>query len=200
MRRLAEDDDDALAELMARWQGPLQRFVLRSVRDEGLAEELAQETFWRIWRARRDYRSQGHFSAWMYRIAARLCLDHHRRRVRRPVLVDEQTAVQVSAPPADHADRDARDAELMGRLDRALAGLPIRQRLALELNRMEDMNYRQIAEILDCSVGSVEQLVFRARRSLREALADILPGRRPATAEDPETSQLRKNTRKRAFQ
>jgi RNA polymerase sigma-70 factor (ECF subfamily) len=200
MRRLAADDDDALAELMTRWQAPLQRFVLRNVRDEGLAEEIAQETFWRVWRARREYHGEGHFSAWMYRIAARLCLDHHRRRVRRPVLIDEQAALQVSAPPGDHADRFARDAELMDRLETAMGALPLRQRVALELNRMEDMNYLRIAETLGCSVGSVEQLVFRARRTLKEALADILPGRRAATPEGKKPPELRKNSRKRAFQ
>jgi RNA polymerase sigma-70 factor (ECF subfamily) len=179
MRRLAAGQDEALAALMTRWQAAAYRFILRGVRDEGLAEELTQETFWRVWRARREYRPEARFSAWMFRIAAHLCLDHHRRRARRPVLLGEESAAQMPAPPGDQADSAAREAELILRLDAALALLPLRQRLAFEMNRLEEMNYRRIAESLGCSLGSVEQLIFRARRALREALADDLPGPPP---------------------
>jgi len=179
MRRAAADEEAALAEIMARWQAPLHRFILRGVRDEGLAEELTQETFWLIWRARGRYQPDGRFSAWLYRIAGRLCLDHHRRRARRPLLLltppDQSPAAERAAPPADDADAAAREAELASRLDRALAALPLRQRLAFEMNRLDDMSYREIAETLGCSRGSVEQLIFRARRTLHEALREEPP-------------------------
>ena len=170
MARLAGDDSAALERLMARWQSPLFRFIVRGVRDEGVAEELTQETFWRLWRARAQYVAGGKFSTWLFRIASRLCLDHYRRASRRPQLVNEEAIPPTAAPLSDRADRAAREAELTETLERALAGLPVNQRLALELSRFEGMSYKEIAETLDCSLGSVEQLIYRARRRLRREL------------------------------
>ena len=175
MRRVAEDSTQALGELMAHWQPVVYRFIMRGVRDAGVAEELTQETFWRLWRARVDYRPGGRFSSWIFRIATRLCLDHYRSCKRRPMLVDEEAARQACAPQRDHADRGACEAELAAALDRALGLLPLNQRLALEMNHLEVMTYREIADALGCTVGSVEQLIFRARKRLRVELADFLP-------------------------
>ncbi len=170
MAQLARDDSSALERLMARWQSPLFRFIVRGVRDEGAAEELTQETFWRLWRARTQYVAGGKFTTWLFRIASRLCLDHYRRTARRPQLVNEEAIPPTAAPVGDRADRAAREAELSETLERALAGLPVNQCLALELSRFKGMSYKEIAQTLDCSLGSVEQLIYRARRQLRREL------------------------------
>jgi RNA polymerase sigma-70 factor (ECF subfamily) len=174
MRRVSEDSTEALEALMERWQRPVYRFAWRGIHDEGAAEEITQETFWRLWRARRQYRPGGTFSSWLFRIAARLCLDHQRSRSRRPLVQNEEAILAVPAPARDHADRPAREAEMAAALERALGRLPLNQRLALELNRFEALSTRQIAEALGCSVGSVEQLIYRARRRLRQELAEYL--------------------------
>ncbi|MCL5270395.1 MAG: RNA polymerase sigma factor, partial [bacterium] len=176
MARLAEDQPAALEELMQRWQTPLFRFIQRAVRDADVAEELTQDTFLRLWRARGQYRPGGRFASWLFRIASRLCLDHYRRQSRRPTLVGDDDFPPVSAPADDRPDRGVREAELIATLDAALGRLPLNQRLALEMVCFEEMSYREIAEALDCSVGAVEQLIFRARRALRERLGDYLAG------------------------
>ncbi len=177
MGLLAEDRDEALAELMTRWQGRLFSFIMRGVRDAGVAEEITQETFWRLWRGRAQYQAGGKFSSWLFRIASRLCLDHYRRQSRSPKLVEASETLQIAAPPADRADRAVRESELNETLNRALTTLPLNQRLALEMVTFEMMSYKEIALALDCSVGAVEQLIFRARRALRVSLADYLPSR-----------------------
>lgn len=175
MRRLAEDSTAALEELMRRWQAAVQRLVMRSVRDAGAAEEITQETFFRLWRARTQYQFTGKFSTWLFRIAVRLSLDHHRSRARRPSLVEDEGIEMVAATsPTLRPDRGLYEEELATSLDRALAQLPLNQRLALEMNRFEDMSYAEVAQTLECSVGAVEQLIFRARKRLRELLKDHL--------------------------
>ncbi len=175
MERLARDDQSALAELMERWQRPIFRFVYRQLGESEAAEELTQEAFWRIWRARAAYRPEGKFSAFLFRTAARLCMDHYRRRPRRPIQDSERALEVAPAAIGFSADDAACEHQLAEALERALAGLPEKQRLALQLGRFEGRNYQEIAEILECSVGAVEQLIFRARARLRLALADFLP-------------------------
>lgn len=174
MARVAADDEGALAELMTRWQRPIYRFVYRGVRDADTAEELAQETFWRLWRARATYRPEGKFSAFLFRTAARLCLDHYRRRPR-PAIDDSETALAMApAPVGFQPDDQARQGQLAEALERSLDQLPVNQRLAMQMGRLEGMSYQEIASVLGCSVGAVEQLIFRARASLRVALSEFL--------------------------
>ncbi|MCE5231098.1 RNA polymerase sigma factor [bacterium] len=177
MARVAADDESALGELMLRWQRPIHRFVYRGVRDADIAEEIAQETFWRVWRARSNYRPEGKFSAFLFRTAARLCLDHYRRRPR-PAIDDSETALALApAPIAFQPDDQARRKQLAEALESSLAKLPINQRMAMQLGRLEGMSYQEIASILGCSVGAVEQLIFRARAALRVSLGEFInPG------------------------
>lgn len=174
MRLLAQDSTEALEELMRRWQGAVQRLVMRSVRDAGVAEEITQETFFRLWRARAQYQFTGKFSTWLFRIAVRLSLDHHRSRARRPALVEDEGIEMVPASTSLRPDRSVIEEEMVQAVDRAMAQLPLNQRLALEMNRFEEMSYAEVAQALECSVGAVEQLIFRARKRLRELLKDTL--------------------------
>lgn len=176
MALAARDQTEALNQLMLRWQARIFHFIRKSVRDADVAEELTQETFWRVWQARRKYRAGGTFSAWLFRIASRLCLDHFRKEGRRPDLIGSDDPPDSVAPARDDPAEAARARELAEAIDRAMAQLPLNQRLALEMVRYEGLSYREAAEALECSVGAVEQLLFRARQKLRVALAEYLPG------------------------
>ena len=175
MRQVVEGSSEALDKLVERWQKSVYSFVYRGVRNADDAEELTQETFWRLWRAREQYQSDGRFTAWLFRIASRLCIDHYRRQSRRPTLVSSEHPHFITASAQERPDQDMVHTELAQALDDAIAQLPVNQRLALQMNRFEGLSYREIAEALDCSLGSVEQLIYRARRRLRRDLACYLP-------------------------
>jgi RNA polymerase sigma-70 factor, ECF subfamily len=183
MGLVARDQSEALNQLMLRWQGRIFHFIQKGVRDADIAEELTQETFWRLWQARGKYKPGGTFASWLFRIASRLCLDHYRRQSRRPQLMGSDEPPDAVAPPRDNPHEAARGSELAGALDRAIAQLPENQRLALELIRLEGLSYREAAEALECSVGAVEQLLYRARQQLKTALGDFLPGMKSPSKE-----------------
>jgi RNA polymerase sigma-70 factor, ECF subfamily len=175
MALAARDQTEALNQLMLRWQGRIFHFIRKGVRDAEVAEELTQETFWRVWQYRGKYKPGGTFSAWLFRIASRLCLDHYRKQSRRPSLIGTDDPPDTVAPPRDDPREAARGAELEGAIEAAMAKLPVNQRLAIEMIRFEGLSYKEAAEALECSVGAVEQLLYRGRQQLRAALEDYLP-------------------------
>jgi RNA polymerase sigma-70 factor (ECF subfamily) len=178
MALVARDQTEALNQLMLRWQDRIFHFIRKGVRDADVAEELAQETFWRVWQSRRKYEPSGTFSAWLFRIASRLCLDHYRKQSRRPDLIGSDDPPDGVAPARDDPAGAARANELAGAIDEAMAQLPVNQRLAMEMVRYEGLSYKEAAEALECSVGAVEQLLYRARQQLKVALAEYLPSDR----------------------
>lgn len=176
MALAARDQTEALNQLMLRWQDRIFHFVRKGVRDAEVAEELTQETFWRVWQYRRKYKPGGTFSAWLFRIASRLCLDHYRKQSRRPSLIGSDEPPETAAPPRDDPREAAQGSELEEAIEAAMGNLPVNQRLAIEMIRFEGLSYKEAAEALDCSVGAVEQLLYRGRQALKAVLAEYLPG------------------------
>ncbi len=176
MALVARDQSEALNQLMLRWQERIFHFIRKGVRSPEVAEELAQETFWRVWQSRKKYKPGGTFSAWLFRIASRLCLDHYRKQSRRPDLIGSDDPPDGVAPARDDPGQVARTHELEEAIDEAMAQLPPNQRLAMEMVRYEGLSYKETAEALECSVGAVEQLLYRARQQLKVALVEYLPG------------------------
>lgn len=176
MALAARDQTEALNQLMLRWQARIFHFIRKGVRDADVAEELTQETFWRVWQSRRKYKPGGTFSAWLFRIASRLCLDHYRKQSRRPDLIGSDDPPDSVTPPRDDPGEAARAGQLAEAIEAAMAQLPVNQRLAMEMVRYEGLSYKEAAEALECTVGAVEQLLYRARQQLKTELADYLPG------------------------
>jgi len=187
MLAFAGGDGAAFDALFDRWAAPLLRYLERMVRDTATAEELVQETFLRVHRARAGYQPTARFSTWLYRIATNLALNELRRprRARPHASTDDEggPALELVSgdPPSDdlvHLRRVGRDVE------RALDTLPERQRVALWLAAVEGLSYAAVADALDTSVASVKALVHRARASLAEhvdpdvAARGVTPGAR----------------------
>jgi RNA polymerase sigma-70 factor (ECF subfamily) len=164
-------DAAAFDALFQRWASRVLRYLDRIVRDTGTAEELVQEVFVRVFRARESYRPEARFSTWLYTIATNLALNELRRPHRRsPHLgVDGEAAppLAAAAPPAD-AVADARRAGEA--LARELAALPERQQSALWLAAVEGLSYAEVAAVLETSEKSVKALVHRARVALAQRL------------------------------
>ena len=146
---------DAFAALIGAYQEPVWRFLVRLVGDEGLAEDLGQETFLRAHRGLRGFRHESRFSTWLFAIAKNAATDHHRRADRQ----DEVFRVLGAAAPADGPDT-----EVEVRL--GLDALPPRLREALVTIEVLGLRYREAAVVLGVAEGTVKSRVFHARREL----------------------------------
>ncbi len=165
MARVQHQDRDAFAVLVERHLEPIHAFIRRMTRNADDAEDLAQETFLRVWRNAGSWQPRRvKFTTWLYRIARNLCVDAHRRR-------RDVEDVDVDSLPSDTPDPATApaNAELRQALERGLAALPERQRTALLLCH-RGMSNRDAAAVLDVSVDALESLLARARRALRLAL------------------------------
>lgn len=185
MLAFAGGDEAAFDALFDRWAGRLLRFLERMVKDPAVAEELLQESFLRVHRAKHRYRPEARFSTWLYTIAGNVARNELRRPFRRsPHESTERGSdgevaplVLVSAGPATD---DVVDARRRGdRVEAALAELPERQRAALWLASVEGCSYSEIAKALETTEMSVKALVHRGRTALVRRLAET-SAERPA--------------------
>ncbi len=177
MLRVRADDTAAFAELVERFQHRLVAVMHHLVGSAEEAEDLAQEVFLRVYRVRKRYRPRAKFSTWLFTIANNLAMNALRDRKRRPVLpleLRESGSVGGGTPPAATRDepptQNLQQQELADVIRRALDGLNERQRVAIVLNKFEDMNYAEIAEVMGLTTKAVKSLLSRARTKLREAL------------------------------
>ncbi|HEX4590572.1 MAG TPA: sigma-70 family RNA polymerase sigma factor [Gemmataceae bacterium] len=182
MVRARRGDVVAFAELVEKhWSSVVGRFV-RQLGDRQEAEDLAQEVFLRLYRARRRYRVRAKFSTWLFHVAANVARNAVRSRRRRPC----RPLARLCGPQPDDAfsqrylpDRGAdptralERAELAGQVRGALAALAGRQRLALEL-QVEERSYQEIARRLALSPEATKSLLYRARQQLKESLAPVI--------------------------
>jgi RNA polymerase sigma-70 factor, ECF subfamily len=181
MLRVREDDSAAFAELVSHYQHRLVGIMHHLVGNADEAEDLAQEVFLRIYRNRKKYSPQAKFSTWLFTIANNLALNALRDRGRKPVVPLESSESGPLRPEEQLVrDRGAtpsfglRQAELTDRIRAALETLNERQKMAVVLNKFEDMNYSEIAEIMGLTSKAVKSLLSRARARLREALAGYI--------------------------
>ena len=162
LERFALGELEAFEALFRQFQGEVYRWIVRVVRDPGVAEDLTVETFWRIYRARARFDPSRSFGAWARRIATNVALEHLRRA--RP-----EVSLAENPPSASPPDPVAQS-ELHDHIARAFAQLPARLRVAATLALIEERPYGEIGEALGISVGAVKSRVFRAARRLREKL------------------------------
>lgn len=163
--RFAQGDLEAFEALFRRFQGEVYGWIIRIVRDRGIAEDLTVETFWRIHRAHARFNPEGNFGAWARRIATNAALDHL-KTARREVALPEYLAARAQPDPAVHQ-------EAHERIDRAFRELPAKLRVPATLALIEEESHEQIAEGLGISVGAVKLRVFRAVRLLRKKLKGV---------------------------
>jgi RNA polymerase sigma-70 factor, ECF subfamily len=200
MLRVRDDDDAAFAELVERFQHRLVTVMHHLIGSPDEAEDLAQEVFLRVYRTRKKYTPKAKFSTWLFTIANNLALNTLRDRRRRPVLPLEvrdsgplgprptEAAPSRDDPPAYQLQQQ----ELADVVREALDGLNERQRVAIVLNKFEDMNYADIADVMGLTTKAVKSLLSRARAKLREALQGYIymDTEPPAVIEDcPEPKQ-----------
>ena len=162
--RFTKGDADAFEDLFRQFQGRVYAWIVRIVRDRGVAEDLTVETFWRIYRTRERFRPDADFAAWAYRIATNLALNHLRRR---HLHSEEALPDDVAQPPAPDA---AVLQEVREHIQRAVGRLPAKLQVVVMLALVEERPYPEIAGALGIAVGTVKSRVFRAVRILRKHL------------------------------
>jgi RNA polymerase sigma-70 factor (ECF subfamily) len=175
MLAFRDGDTAAFEALFGRWASRVMRYLERMTRDTASAEELAQEVFVRVFRARESYRPEARFSTWLYRIATNVALNELRRPHRRRPHESTDQEPGVASRLAGHepgAERVVHARRLGSAVDRALQELPERQRSALWLSAVEGLSYVEVAESLDTTEKSVKALVHRARAALVRALPE----------------------------
>jgi RNA polymerase sigma factor (sigma-70 family) len=165
LERFAAGDLEAFEVLFRQHQSQVYTWIVRIVRDSGIAEDLTVETFWRIYRSRARFDPAGNFGAWAYRIASNAALDHLRKSRRETELPADLAA---DPEPDSAVQRETRD-----RIRKAFAQLPPKYRLVATLALIEDEPYEKIAATAGISASLVKIQVFRAVRMLRKQLASL---------------------------
>jgi RNA polymerase sigma-70 factor (ECF subfamily) len=183
MLRVRDDETGAFEELVGQYQHRLVAVMHHLVGNPEEAEDLAQEVFLRIYRARKRYRPRSKFSTWLFTIANNLALNALRARQRKPVVpLRAGDSGPLGPRPAEQMVPDQRSGpvqrvqrrELAEVIRQALDGLNERQRMAVVLNKFEDMNYQEIADVMGLTTKAVKSLLSRARMNLRAALVDYI--------------------------
>jgi RNA polymerase sigma-70 factor (ECF subfamily) len=176
MLRVKEGDAQSFALLLQRHRNPIIHFLFRMVQNQALAEELAQEVFLRVYKARASYEPTAKFTTWLFRIATHLALNSLRDR-RNERLFESLDGGQENGrevPDAQPSIEQELLKELRARQIRAaIAKLPEKQRAAVLMHKYEEMDYAQIARVLGCSESAVKSLLFRAYETLRARLAHM---------------------------
>jgi RNA polymerase sigma-70 factor (ECF subfamily) len=175
MVRIAKGDEDAFEILVNRYQISVLNLIYRFIGDRTQAKDLAQEVFLRVWQTARSYEPKAKFTTWIYRVTANLCLNELKSARRRRWFSfhrfdeDSGNAIEETFPDGSPTAEDVVLArERSHQISDALQSLPSNQRMALILKRYDDLSYREIAQVLGCSVSAVESLLVRAKRTLQE--------------------------------
>lgn len=178
MLRLKAGELECFDTLMNKYRGQIVHFMYRMVHNQAVAEEMAQEVFLRVYRSRETYRAEAKFSTWLYRIATNLAVNHARdtknERTAPTVHLDEPDYETGTMPdvadmtPSVEADLVRK--ERMSAIKQHVMALPERQRTAVLMHKYQDMDYRQIGEVLHLSESATKSLLFRAYQTLRESL------------------------------
>ncbi len=164
-----------IGTLFERHHVPLFNYYLRMTGDRVVSEDLVQEVFFRILRSRHTYKDGTPFASWMYAIARNARIDHARRKWREVALDTDTDGTKDTAPNAAEAVV-ARQESAMVR--KALAALPEEKRELLILSRYQNLKYEQIAQMLDCEIGTIKVRIHRAVRELRDVYAGLAGSRK----------------------
>ena len=181
MLRAKKDDDEAFSKLVKAYQDRLTTIFFHMTQSHEVAEDLAQDVFLRIYRARHGYQPTARFSTWLFRIANNLSINLQRKKSRRKETslptVDSTSASGLNPNEQLLADKSALiparqldKHELQSMVQKAMEQLNDRQRLAVLLHKFETMSYTEIAETMELTLPAVKSLLSRARDSLRTSL------------------------------
>ena len=182
MLRVKAGDDSAFDYLVQKYRRPIINFMYRMAHNTAAAEDLAQEVFLRVYRSRANYEPSAKFTTWLYRIATNLGVNHARdTRHERPENVtnldepDTETGQTLDlADKTPTVEEEILRRERLAAIRKKVESLPERQRMAVLMHKYQQMDYRQIADVLKLSESATKSLLFRAYETLREQLKEFV--------------------------
>ena len=182
MLQVKAGDDSAFEYLVQKYRRPMVSFMYRMSRNAAGAEDLAQEVFLRVYRSRENYEASAKFTTWLYRIATNLAVNHARdTRHERPENQvsldepDEENGRTLDLPDkGPSAEETLVQRERLAAIRQRVQALPERQRIAVMMHKYQQMDYRQIADVLKLSESATKSLLFRAYETLREQLKEFV--------------------------
>ncbi len=178
-------DEASFELLLQRYRTPLVNFLFRMVRNREQAEDLAQEVFLRVYRAREEYVPSAKFTTWLFRIATNLALNSMRDNRHQKMEVSIDAPVTMDAEDGDERPLDLAEKRpnieqhlvedvRVKMIRHAINKLPEKQRAAVLLHKYQELDYTEIAKILSCSESALKSLLFRAYEALRVELAPLV--------------------------
>ena len=156
-----------LGDLFERYHRRLYGFFVRMTNQPSISEDLVQIVFYRILKYRHTYRDEGKFSAWIYHLARKVAADHFRKHASTPAATDPAD-LEEHADSGPQPSEQAAASEDVSLLRTALAHLPVVDREVLVLSRIQHLEHKEVARLLDCSVGAVKVRAHRALKELRD--------------------------------
>src|SRR5580704_13123970 len=180
MLQVKAGDDSAFEYLVQKYRRPMVSFMFRTAYSNAAAEDLAQEVFLRVYRSRDSYEASAKFTTWLYRIATNLAVNHARdtRHERPEVTVSLDEPDEESGTTLELSDGKLTAEQSMVQRERMMAirqkveALPELQKMAVIMHKYQQMDYKQIAEVLKKSESATKSLLFRAYETLREQLKE----------------------------
>ena len=179
VKRVQRGDKGAFDLLVLKYQHKIVNLVMRYVRDPELALDITQEAFIKAYRALPRFRGDSAFYTWMYRIAVNTAKNHLAAQRRRPISVEldlqdpEQYDLHANLKETDTPEAISLSNELQETIERAIAALPEDLRTAIILRELEGMSYEEIAQTMECPVGTVRSRIFRARDAIGKKVGPL---------------------------
>jgi RNA polymerase sigma-70 factor, ECF subfamily len=187
VQRTQAGDPRAFELLVVKYQRRVERLIGRMVRDSDMVQDIAQEAFIRAYRAIPNFRAESQFYTWLYRIAVNTAKKHLMDLKRDPVVLasalksedDDETSASERELNLQVADAETPEAllaskEIVLAVNQALEALPLELRQAVTLREIDGLSYEDIAQALDCPIGTVRSRIFRAREAISARIKPML--------------------------
>ncbi|HEY5623688.1 MAG TPA: RNA polymerase sigma factor RpoE [Gammaproteobacteria bacterium] len=180
IKRVQQGDRSAFDLLVIKYQHKIIKLIMRYVRDPSEALDVAQEAFLKAYRAAPSFRGDSAFYTWLYRIAINTAKNHLVAAARRPAYYDldlqdpEQYEVFAKLKDLDTPEGLTLSEEIRQTVNKAINDLPEDLRTAILLREIEGMSYEEIAQTMECPVGTVRSRIFRARESIDKRISSLL--------------------------
>ena len=180
VKRVQKGDKGAFDVLVLKYEHKIVNLVMRYVRDPETALDISQEAFIKAYRALPRFRGDSAFYTWLYRIAVNTAKNHLAAQRRRPTDIEldlqdpEQYGLHAKLKETDTPEAVSLSHELQDTLERAIAALPEDLRTAIILRELDGMSYEEIAQTMDCPVGTVRSRIFRARDAIGKKVGTLI--------------------------